>query len=532
MGSQRAGEGHYYRIQTRSFSSNTIPRKRRQSRPCGLAGLRRRFRSRPAGRTFGQGSCPGQGLGQYVRRQDLKGWKANENDVSFTVKNGCIVANAPGRCHLFYETKKPFKNFEFKAQVMTLPHSPSGIYFHTRFQDEGWPKAGFECLVNNTYHDPKKTASVYGVKDTLEAPARDDEWFEVYIKVEGKKVVTKVNGKTIVEWTQPDDWKAGSSFEENSAKAPSPFKDTIPKHGFVRNLFVKSFPDPKENQHETYLFFFFGRPFFGCRDLAAMAWSGCERACRKGIPRMEQTKNAAWKSVYRDAVILACSRQGYYLDNDGPRDPRHRKPRKERLKDNKGLPTVVVLSKVSLRALQIDPKSGKVLQNAEIFEKKQPQWVHKLNSYASPTPVIEDGKVYFHFGAYGNACIDAKRAKFRKTTRSPFGSCTKTDPAAPLIWDDLMIFHLDGSDKQNIVALYKDRKNRMEDQAFGRTQGNPSSKNPIPHPSSKPSTENPFSFHAAPIGSTDTIQERKGIVEDQVRAPRFSNWPVRSPVTE
>ena len=45
----------------------------------------------------------------------LKGWKPNENDDSFWVKDGCIVANAPGRCHLFYQTDKPFKNFEFKA---------------------------------------------------------------------------------------------------------------------------------------------------------------------------------------------------------------------------------------------------------------------------------------------------------------------------------------------------------------------------------------------------------------------------------
>ena len=96
---------------------------------------------------------------------------------------------------------------------MTLPNSNAGVYFHTRFQDEGWPKAGFECQVNNTYHDPKKTASIYGVVDCLEAPANDDEWFDLYIKVEGKKVITKVNGKVISEWTQPADWKKGSSFE-------------------------------------------------------------------------------------------------------------------------------------------------------------------------------------------------------------------------------------------------------------------------------------------------------------------------------
>ena len=126
---------------------------------------------------------------------------------------------------------------------MTLPHSNSGIYFHTRFQDDGWPKAGFECQVNNTYHDPKKTASVYGVKDTLEAPAKDDEWFEVYIKVEGKKVVTKVNEKTIIEWTQPDDWKAGSSFERKLGEGTFALQGHDPGSTVLfRNLMVKRLP--------------------------------------------------------------------------------------------------------------------------------------------------------------------------------------------------------------------------------------------------------------------------------------------------
>ena len=192
-----------------------------------------------------------------------------------------------------------------------------------------------------------------------------------------------------------------------------------------------------------------------------MARSGCERACRqRGIPLGVEQDQERCLEVGSTGTrsFLACSRQGYDLDNDGPRDPGIGSREKERLKDNKGLPTVVVLSKVSLRALQIDPKSGKVLQNVEIFEKKQPQWVHKLNSYASPTPVIEDGKVYFHFGAYGNACIDAKTGKILwKNDEESLWVMHENGPgSSPLIWDDLMIFHLDGSDKQNIVALYKD----------------------------------------------------------------------------
>ena len=173
----------------------------------------------------------------------LKGWKPNENDDSFSVKDGCIVANAPGRCHLFYQTDKPFKNFEFKTEVMTLPHSNAGVYFHTRFQEEGWPKGGFECQVNNTYHDPKKTASIYGVVDCLEAPAMDDKWFDLYIKVDGKHVITKVNDKVIVDWTQPDDWKKGSNFDRILGEGTFALQGHDPGSTVLfRNLMVKRLP--------------------------------------------------------------------------------------------------------------------------------------------------------------------------------------------------------------------------------------------------------------------------------------------------
>ena len=78
----------------------------------------------------------------------LDGWKASEEPGSFEVKDGTIVANVTGkkRSHLFYMAEKePFKNFEFEAEVKTMPGSNSGIYFHTQFQDTGWPKKGFEA---------------------------------------------------------------------------------------------------------------------------------------------------------------------------------------------------------------------------------------------------------------------------------------------------------------------------------------------------------------------------------------------------
>ena len=192
-------------------------------------------------------------------------------------------------------------------------------------------------------------------------------------------------------------------------------------------------------------------------------WRGPEangHAGKAGYPsEWNKAKNVAWKSVLPGRGHSSPVHDGDTIwVTTAIETPASEAEKKERLKANKGLPTVTVLSKVSLRALRIDPKSGKVVKNVEIFGKKQPQWVHKLNSYASPTPVIEDGKVYFHFGAYGNACIDAKTGKilWKNDDKALWVMHENGPGSSPLVWDELMIFHLDGSDKQHVVALYKD----------------------------------------------------------------------------
>ena len=139
--------------------------------------------------------------------KSIAGWKVNESPDSFSVKDGTIIAHGP-RAHLFYvgEVKDHnFKNFHFKADVMTKTGANSGLYFHTKFQETGWPSMGYEVQVNQTHGDPKKTSGLYGVKDVFEAPVKDDEWYTQEIIVKGNQIITKVNGKTLVDYTQPKD---------------------------------------------------------------------------------------------------------------------------------------------------------------------------------------------------------------------------------------------------------------------------------------------------------------------------------------
>ena len=106
----------------------------------------------------------------------LDGWKAAENPDAFKVEDGIIIVKGT-RGHLFYDgdvENHEFKNFHFKADVKTFPNANAGLYFCTKFQANGWPKAGFEAQVNNSHRDPKRTGSLYGVVNVTEAPAKDD----------------------------------------------------------------------------------------------------------------------------------------------------------------------------------------------------------------------------------------------------------------------------------------------------------------------------------------------------------------------
>lgn len=143
--------------------------------------------------------------------KNLDGWKINEKPDSWRVEDGMIVSNGP-RSHLFFKAEKPFKNFHFKARVKTTKGSNAGIYFHTKFQEEGWPKYGYECQVNVSHKDKKKSGGLYAVEDVADPPVKDDEWYTQEIIVKGKNIKLLINGKALVDYTEPDDKKP---FDKN-----------------------------------------------------------------------------------------------------------------------------------------------------------------------------------------------------------------------------------------------------------------------------------------------------------------------------
>ena len=188
-------------------------------------------------------------------------------------------------------------------------------------------------------------------------------------------------------------------------------------------------------------------------------------------------KNLIWKtSLPGRGHSSAVHENGLIWITTAIETPASEKEKQERLKENEGLSTVTVLSEVSLRALQVDPKTGKISQNIEVIRKKQPQWVHHLNSYASPSPVIEANRLYLHFGAYGNACLDSSSGEIIwKNNQQELWVMHENGPgSSPIIFENLLIFHLDGSDKQSVVALYKDSgKIAWQTKRSGKMKENP-----------------------------------------------------------
>jgi Domain of Unknown Function (DUF1080) len=156
-----------------------------------------------------------QGFQVIFDGKTFNGWKmANEHQESWTIQDGAIVAHGD-RGHLFYVGDgKPFVDFELKIDVMTEPGSNGGIFFHTQYQETGWPKYGYEVQVNQTHTDWRKTGSLYAVQDVKEQLVKDNEWYTYDVTVKGKHVTIKVNDKVAVDWEEPADRKAGKDITQ------------------------------------------------------------------------------------------------------------------------------------------------------------------------------------------------------------------------------------------------------------------------------------------------------------------------------
>lgn len=108
-----------------------------------------------------------------------------------------------------------------------------------------------------------------------------------------------------------------------------------------------------------------------------------------------------------------------------------------------------------LFALCIDRETGKIIRDLKLFDVPQPQFVHPFNTGASPTPVIEEGRVYITFGSAGTACIDTKTFKVVWERRDIECNHFRGAGSSPILFGNLLLMHFDGSDRQFVMALDK-----------------------------------------------------------------------------
>ncbi len=110
----------------------------------------------------------------------------------------------------------------------------------------------------------------------------------------------------------------------------------------------------------------------------------------------------------------------------------------------------------SLRGICVDRSTGKILHDVEIFHLTANEGKHAVNSHASPTPAIENGRVYFSFGMYGSACLDTATGKpIWKNTELKHDHDKNGPGSSPILYKNLYILNCDGTELRYVAALDK-----------------------------------------------------------------------------
>ncbi|WP_297092001.1 DUF1080 domain-containing protein [uncultured Draconibacterium sp.] len=189
--------------------------------------------------------------------QTLEGWKAaEENSESFSVEDG-VIKCAGERSHLYY--LHHFKNFEFEAEVKTLPQANSGIYIHTAYTAKGYPTKGYEVQINNSHRGPstkhperRMTGSIAGVRNIYYPFVSDNEWFNIRISVVENFVQVFINDVKVNEYAEPDKawrWEGAEEMVLGSGTIALQSHDAG-STTYYKNLRIKPLADDKKVEVE------------------------------------------------------------------------------------------------------------------------------------------------------------------------------------------------------------------------------------------------------------------------------------------
>lgn len=169
-----------------------------------------------------------------------------------------------------------------------------------------------------------------------------------------------------------------------------------------------------------------------------------------------ETENIAWKTllpgrawsspvVEGDWIWLTNSIETPYTDSTVA----------EERGGHRGGQQGLAVARIELSAIGLRRDTGEVVHEVPLFVVDNPQPIHALNSFASPTPVIEDGRLYCNFGAFGAACIDTRAGRVVWSNQDVRIDHETGPGSSPVVHGDVVIVHADGIDEQYLIAWNK-----------------------------------------------------------------------------
>lgn len=113
-----------------------------------------------------------------------------------------------------------------------------------------------------------------------------------------------------------------------------------------------------------------------------------------------------------------------------------------------------IAKSIQLQVMELDLDSGRIERTLDLFQIESPDAIHGLNSYASPTPVLDGDRIYCHFGTYGTACLDLESGDVVWTKQFPLVHSVGPG-SSPFIHGNRLVLIQDGVDQQYVIALDK-----------------------------------------------------------------------------
>ena len=175
----------------------------------------------------------------------------------------------------------------------------------------------------------------------------------------------------------------------------------------------------------------------------------------KSVPvEWSETKNIAWKTPIpgegHSSPVITGNQIWLTTAITQPLTPEQEKVKAKGRSNPKAL---AVAGGLTLSAIGINRDTGKIFAEIVLFKVEKPEHKHTLNSFASPTPIIKNGKLYCHFGSYGTACVNLKSQKVEWRNTELVVDHMNGPGSSPALWENYLICNFDGADIQFIAAI-------------------------------------------------------------------------------